>query len=181
MRVVVSIFVAEICLFTINLLILHQTNLNILKAMGFLQEFKAFALKGNVVDMAVGVVIGGAFGKIVTSLVNSIIMPPLGYLLGDKNFADLSYVLKKAQFDEAGNVIPGKEEVALKYGEFLQTCLDFAIIAFSIFIVIKVINRLSNLRKKEEEAAAAAPATPPAPSKEEVLLTEIRDILKDKK
>jgi large conductance mechanosensitive channel len=148
--------------------------------MGFMQEFKAFALKGNVVDMAVGVVIGGAFGKIVTSLVNSIIMPPLGYLLGDKNFADLSVVLKEAQYDEAGKVIAGKEEVALKYGEFIQTCLDFAIIAFSIFIVIKVINRLSNLRKKEEEAAAA-PATPPAPSKEEVLLTEIRDILKDKK
>ena len=145
-----------------------------------MQEFKAFALKGNDVDMAVGVVIGGAFGKIVTSLVNSIIMPPLGYLLGDKNFADLSVVLKEAQYDEAGQVIAGKEEVALKYGEFIQTCLDFAIIAFSIFIVIKVINRLSNLRKKEEEAAAA-PATPPAPSKEEVLLTEIRDILKDKK
>ena len=149
--------------------------------MGFMKEFKAFALKGNVVDMAVGVVIGGAFGKIVTSLVNSIIMPPLGYLLGDKNFEDLSYTLKEAVYDSEGKVIPGKEEIALKYGEFIQTCLDFAIIAFSIFIVIKVINRLANLRKKEEEAAAAAPATPPAPSKEEVLLTEIRDILKEKK
>lgn len=146
--------------------------------MGFLQEFKAFALKGNVVDMAVGVVIGGAFGKIVTSLVNSIIMPPLGYLLGDKNFADLSYVLKDGYIAADGTEVA---PVELKYGEFLQTCLDFAIIAFSIFIVIKIINRLSNLRKKEEEAAAAAPATPPAPSKEEVLLTEIRDILKDKK
>ena len=108
-------------------------------------------------------------------------MPPLGYLLGDKNFEDLSYTLKEAVYDSEGNVIPGKEEIALKYGEFIQTCLDFAIIAFSIFVVIKVINRLANLRKKEEEAAAAAPATPPAPSKEEVLLTEIRDILKEKK
>ena len=144
------------------------------------KSFKEFAFKGNVVDMAVGVVIGGAFGKIVTSLVNSIIMPPLGYLLGDKNFEDLSYTLKEAVYDSEGKVIPGKEEIALKYGEFIQTCLDFAIIAFSIFVVIKVINRLANLRKKEEEAAAA-PATPPAPSKEEVLLTEIRDILKEKK
>lgn len=146
--------------------------------MGFFKEFKEFALKGNVVDMAVGVVIGKAFGDIVTSLVNNLIMPPLGALLGEKDFSDLTCTLKEGYIDADGTeVLP----VELKYGEFIQTCLDFAIIALSIFIVVKVINRLSNLRKKEEEAAAAAPATPPAPSKEEVLLSEIRDILKEKK
>ena len=156
--------------------------------MGFLQEFKTFALKGNVVDMAVGVIIGGAFGKIVTSVVNDIIMPPIGYLLGGQNFSDLAVTLKNAVpevLDEAGNVVtPAAEAVTLKYGAFLQTCLDFAIIAFSVFMMIKFINKLSNLRKKEEEAAAAAveePAAAPEPTKEEVLLTEIRDILKEKR
>ena len=152
--------------------------------MGFMQEFKAFALKGNVVDMAVGVVIGGAFGKIVTSLVNNIIMPPLGVLMGNQNFADLSLKLqdaKPAEFNAEGvEITPAQPEVLLKYGEFIQTCIDFAIIAFSIFVVIKIITRLSEIRKKEEEAAPA-PATPPAPSKEEVLLTEIRDLLKEKR
>ncbi|MBR2429351.1 MAG: large-conductance mechanosensitive channel protein MscL [Alistipes sp.] len=154
--------------------------------MGFLKEFKAFALKGNVVDMAVGVIIGGAFGKIVTSLVNNIIMPPVGCLLGGKNFADLSYKLKEATpavMGEDGTTVikEAEPEVLLKYGEFIQTCLDFAIIALSVFVMIKLINRLSNLRKKEEEAAAAEPAPAPEPTKEETLLTEIRDILKEKK
>ena len=156
--------------------------------MGLLQEFKTFALKGNVVDMAVGVIIGGAFGKIVTSLVNDIIMPPIGVVLGGKNFADLGVVLKAAQpevLNEAGEVVtPAVAEVLWKYGAFLQTCLDFLIIAVSVFVMIKIINKLTSLRKKEEEAAAApapAPAPEPEPSKEEVLLAEIRDILKEKK
>ncbi|MBQ4499073.1 MAG: large-conductance mechanosensitive channel protein MscL [Alistipes sp.] len=155
--------------------------------MGLLQEFKAFALKGNVVDMAVGVIIGGAFGKIVTSLVNDIIMPPIGNLLGGKNFSDLAVTLKEAQpavLNEAGEVVtPEVAEVLWKYGAFLQTCLDFLIVAVSVFMMIKVINKLSNLRKKEEAAAAAepAPAPEPEPTKEEVLLAEIRDLLKEKK
>ena len=139
--------------------------------MGLLQEFKTFALKGNVVDMAVGVIIGGAFGKIVTSLVNDVIMPPIGVLLGDKNFSDLAITLKPA--------IGDSEAVLWKYGSFLQVCVDFLIIAVSIFVMIKVINKLTSLRSKEEEAAAAAaPAPEPQPSKEEILLTEIRDLLK---
>lgn len=156
--------------------------------MGLLQEFKTFALKGNVVDMAVGVIIGGAFGKIVTSLVNDIIMPPLGVLLGGKNFADLGWVIKKAQpavLDEAGNVVtPEVAEVLWKYGSFIQVCIDFLIIAVSIFVLIKVVNKLTSLRKKEEEAASEpepAPVPEPEPSKEELLLTEIRDLLKEKK
>lgn len=151
--------------------------------MGFLQEFKAFALKGNVVDMAVGVIIGGAFGKIVTSLVNDVLMPPIGVLLGGKNFSDLGVVLKAAVLNpETGEVVD--PEVLWKYGAFLQTCIDFLIIALSIFVMIKAVNKLSNLRKKEEEAAAEpapAPAPEPEPTKEEVLLTEIRDLLKEKK
>lgn len=143
--------------------------------MGFLKEFKEFALKGNVMDMAVGVVIGTAFSGIVSSLVDNIIMPPLGALLGEKDFSELSYTLKEGYTAADGTEVAAVE---LKYGEFIQTCLDFVIIAFSIFIVVKVINRLANLRKKEEEAA---PVAPPAPSKEEVLLSEIRDILKEKK
>lgn len=149
--------------------------------MGFLKEFKEFALKGNVVDMAVGVIIGGAFGKIVTSLVNNVIMPPIGYLMGDKKFTDLSYVLKDGVPEHTaadGSVVAAVEPVELKYGAFIQECLDFAIIALSIFVMIKVITRLTERRKKEAEAA---PVTPPAPSKEETLLTEIRDLLKEKK
>ncbi len=153
--------------------------------MGFLQDFKAFALKGNVVDMAVGVVVGGAFSKIVTSLVDNIIMPPLGVLMGNKDFKDLSVKLqdaKPAELDDAGNVLVAEQpEVFLKYGEFIKTCVDFAIIAFSIFIVIKVITRLSEIRKKKEEEVAAEPAPAPEPTKEETLLTEIRDLLKEKK
>ena len=146
--------------------------------MGLLQEFKTFALKGNVVDMAVGVIIGGAFGKIVTSLVNDIIMPPIGVLLGNKNFTDLAITLKPADGDV--------DAVLWKYGSFLQVCVDFLIIAMSIFVMIKVINKLTSLRSKEEEEAAAVvaeptPAPEPEPSKEEILLTEIRDLLKERK
>lgn len=139
----------------------------------FLQDFKSFAMKGNVIDMAVGVIIGGAFGKIVSSVVADIIMPPLGLLVGGVNFTDLKWVMKPAE------VVDGKEiaAVTLNYGNFLQVTFDFLIIAFSIFLFIKLLTRLT--AKKEEEAPAAPPA-PPAPSKEEVLLTEIRDILKEK-
>jgi large conductance mechanosensitive channel len=153
--------------------------------MGLLQEFKTFALKGNVVDMAVGVIIGGAFGKIVTSLVNDILMPPLGVIMGGKNFADLSLVIKKgvpAVMDGDVVVTPEVAEVVWKYGAFIQQVVDFLIIAVSIFVLIKVVNKLTSLRNKEEEAPEPepAPAPEPEPTKEELLLTEIRDLLKNK-
>ena len=148
----------------------------------FLQEFKAFAMKGNVVDMAVGVIIGGAFGKIVSSIVADVIMPPIGLLVGGVNFTDLKWVMKEAVAevkDEAGNVVTAAQDaVTLNYGNFLQVTFDFLIIAFSIFLMIKLITRLTEKKKAEEKAA---PAPPPAPSKEELLLTEIRDLLKNQK
>ena len=133
--------------------------------MGMMSEFKEFAMKGNVVDLAVGVIIGAAFGKIVSSLVDGVIMPIVGNIVGGVNFKDLAYPLAPAVITE------GKETAAavlIKYGAFIQTIVDFAIIAFVLFIVIKIMNRL----KKAEEAAAAAPAS------DIVLLTEIRDLLK---
>ena len=148
------------------------------KSVSFLQDFKAFAMKGNVVDMAVGVIIGGAFGKIVTSLVNDVIMPPIGYLTGGVDFKDLKWVIKDAI--EATESSPTVAEVALKYGAFIQQIVDFMIIAISIFVMIKIINKLTSLRKKEEEEQQPAPAPEPEPTKEELLLTEIRDLLKDK-
>ncbi|MGV3762256.1 large-conductance mechanosensitive channel protein MscL [Parapedobacter sp.] len=135
--------------------------------MGVMKEFKEFAMRGSVVDLAVGVVIGGAFGKIVTSLVNDIIMPPIGYLTGGIDFAEMKYVIEPA--DEANGIA----EVAIMYGNFINVIIQFLIIAFCIFLVIKGIN---SLKRKEEEV----PAAPPEPSKEEVLLTEIRDLLKSK-
>ena len=147
--------------------------------MGFLKEFKEFAMKGNVVDMAVGVIIGGAFGKIVTSLVNDIIMPPIGVLMGGVDFKDLSIVLQEGV--EATETAPAVAEVVWKYGAFIQQVVDFLIIALSVFVMIKLINKLSNLRKKEEVVEEPAPAAEPEPTKEEVLLTEIRDLLKEKK
>ena len=140
--------------------------------MSFIQDFKAFALKGNVVDMAVGVIIGGAFGKIVTSVVNNIIMPPVGVLTGGVDFKDLKVILKEAVV-EGENVV--SEAVTLNYGQFIQDVVDFLIIAFCIFLMIKGIAKLT--RKKEEEAPAE-PAPEPEPSAEEKLLTEIRDLLK---
>ena len=131
--------------------------------MSLLQEFKAFAVKGNMIDMAVGIIIGAAFGKIVSSLVGDVIMPPLGVLIGGVDFTDLAITLKAAEGD-----LPA---VVLAYGKFIQSIIDFVIIAFAIFMGIKVINRL----KREEEAA---PAAPPAPTKDQELLTEIRDLLK---
>ncbi len=131
--------------------------------MGLVQEFKEFAVKGNVVDMAVGVIIGGAFGKIVTSLVNNLVMPALGIAIGGINFSLLAVTLKEA--------VGEKPAVVLKYGVFLQTVFDFLIVAFAIFMAIKAMNKL----KRAEPAAAPAP---PPPSKEVELLTEIRDALK---
>ena len=149
--------------------------------MGLLQEFKTFALKGNVVDMAVGVIIGGAFGKIVTSLVNDIIMPPIGVLMGGVDFKDLGIVIKEGV--AATETTPEVAEVVWKYGAFIQQVVDFLIIAVSMFVMIKLINKLSNLRKKEEEVVAPepAPAPEPEPTKEEILLTEIRDLVKNNK
>jgi large conductance mechanosensitive channel len=135
--------------------------------MKIIDEFKAFALKGNVMDMAVGIIIGGAFGKIVSSFVNDVIMPPIGLLVGGVNFTDLKVIMKDAVGD-----IPA---VTLNYGNFLQVTFDFLIIAFSIFMVIKFMN---NLNRKKAAAEAVAPPAPPAPTKEEQLLTEIRDLLK---
>jgi len=133
--------------------------------MKMMAEFKAFAMRGNVIDMAVGIVIGGAFGKIVSSFVADVIMPPIGLLMGRVNFTDLAVTLQKANGTVAA--------VTLNYGKFIQTLLDFTIVAFAIFMVVKGMN---SLKKKE----AAAPPAPAAPSKEEVLLAEIRDILKQK-
>ena len=142
----------------------------------FWGEFREFAMKGNVMDMAVGVIIGGAFGKIVSSLVADIIMPLLGFVIGGVNFADLAWTLKAAQVVDGVVTAPA---VTLTYGKFLQSAFDFLIIAFSIFLFIRL---LSKLQTKRDKAAAEAPAPePPAPSKEEQLLTEIRDLLADKK
>ena len=141
--------------------------------MGFLKEFKAFALKGNVMDMAVGVIIGGAFGKIVTSLVNDIIMPPIGLLIGGVDFTNLKLVIKKAVIEGGAEVAPA---VTWNYGAFIQQVVDFTILAFCVFMMVKVMNKL--MRKEEKKPA---PAAPPAPSKEELLLTEIRDLLKEQK
>ena len=143
--------------------------------MAFLKEFKEFALKGNVMDMAVGVIIGGAFGKIVTSFGNDILMPPIGVMLGNTDFTSMKVVLKEAV--EATGTTPAIEAVTWNYGNFIQQCVDFAILALCIFMMIKMMNRLS--QKKEE--AAPAPAPEPEPTAEEKLLTEIRDLLKDKK
>ena len=161
--------------------------------MGFIKEFKAFAIKGNVMDMAVGVIIGGAFGKIVTSLVNDILMPPISALMGNTDFSDLKVdlsavrrAISTASDAVVNTVTGGGEEVAeavaevapiyWNYGAFIQQCIDFFILAFCVFLMVKMMNKLV----KKEEAKPAAPAPAPAPSKEEVLLTEIRDLLKEK-
>lgn len=133
--------------------------------MSILQEFKEFAVKGNVVDMAVGIIIGAAFGKIVSSLVGDMIMPVVGLMIGGVHFSDLAITLRAASEDQPA--------VVLGYGMFIQQIVDFTIIAFAIFVVVKLINRL----KREEKTAAPEPAAPP-PSAEEKLLAEIRDLLK---
>ena len=136
--------------------------------MGFVKEFKEFAMRGNVLDMAVGIVIGGAFGKIVSSFVNDILMPPLGLLIGGINFTDLKLTLRSASMGGDGVEIP---DVTFNYDNFIQVIVDFLIIAFAIFILLKGINQF----KKKKEEAPAAPAEPPADIQ---LLTEIRDLLK---
>lgn len=132
--------------------------------MSVLKELKSFMMRGNVVDMAVGVIVGGAFGKIVSSLVSDIVMPPIGYVLGGVDFTDLKFVIK-----EAVGEVPA---VTINYGSFIQTIFDFVIIATAIFFAIKALN---SLQKKKDEV----PSQPPAPSKEELLLGEIRDLLKE--
>lgn len=131
--------------------------------MGMMKEFKEFAMKGNVMDMAIGIIIGSAFGKIVSSFVSDVLMPPIGMLIGGVDFKSLSMTIQEAK--------EGVEAVTINYGNFIQTVVDFMIIAFAIFMVVKAMN---NAKKKEEEA----PAEPPKPSNEEVLLSEIRDLLK---
>ncbi len=134
--------------------------------MGMMQEFKEFAVKGNVVDMAVGIIIGAAFGKIVSSFVADVVMPPIGVMVGGVDFSNLAVTLQEAVGDTPA--------VMLKYGTFIQSIVDFVIVALAIFIAVKVVNNL----KKEEEAK---PEPPPEPSKEELLLTEIRDLLKERR
>ena len=131
--------------------------------MSVVKEFKEFVMKGNVIDLAVGIVIGAAFGKIVSSLVADVVMPPLGLVIGGVNFTDLKVPL--------GTPLVGGAAVTLNYGNFIQTLFDFLIVAFAIFLVVKGVN---SMKRKQAEA----PAAPPAPSKEEVLLTQIRDLLK---
>jgi large conductance mechanosensitive channel len=131
--------------------------------MGLMKDFKSFAMKGNVIDLAVAVIIGGAFGKIVSSLVNDVLMPPLGLLLGKVDFKELRIILRHGT--------EGTADVTLNYGMFIQNTIDFLIIAFCIFIIIRAI---SKLEKKKVEA----PAPPPAPPRQEQLLEEIRDLLK---
>ncbi len=144
----------------------------------FLQEFRDFAVKGNMIDMAVGIIIGGAFGKIVTSLVSDIIMPPIGLLVGGVNFTDWNVVLKEAVMENGEVITPA---LTLNYGNFIQVLFDFLIIALSIFFVIRGINKMKEMTsKKKAEEEAAAPAPEPEPTKEEILLTEIRDLLKNK-
>ncbi|MCW8803587.1 MAG: large-conductance mechanosensitive channel protein MscL [Ignavibacteriaceae bacterium] len=133
--------------------------------MSMMKEFKEFAMRGNVMDMAIGIIIGGAFGKIISSFVTDVMMPPIGMLLGGVDFSTLAITLKEGA--------EGVEPVLIKYGVFINTTIDFIIIAFAIFMVIKAMN---SMKKKEEEKPAASPA----PSKEEVLLAEIRDELRKK-
>ncbi|WP_296004702.1 large-conductance mechanosensitive channel protein MscL [uncultured Alistipes sp.] len=158
--------------------------------MAFFKEFKEFAIKGNVMDMAVGVIIGGAFGKIVASLVNDILMPPIGALLGNTDFSRLRVDISKMRdvtssaVQSVGSVVTGNpaagtpaaaaEPIYWNYGAFIQQCVDFTILAFCVFLMVKLMNKL--IRKKE-----AAPAPAPAPTKEELLLAEIRDLLKNSK
>lgn len=138
----------------------------------FLEEFKAFAMRGNVIDLAVGIIIGGAFGKIVSSLVSDVIMPPIGALVGGMDFTDMTITIKSAVVGATGAVV--SPAVVIRYGNFLQIVFDFLIVSFCVFLLIKGITRL---RKTHETVAANTPA----PSKEEELLTEIRDLLKEQK
>lgn len=178
--------------------------------MAFFKQFKEFALKGNVMDMAVGVIIGGAFGKIVSSLVNDIIMPPIGALIGNTDFSQLRLDISKMRdvsakathavtdtiaqgadavtpdtihvtdaMNKLVGAAPAAEPIWWNYGAFIQQCVDFAILAFCVFMMVKLMNRM--MQKKEVAAPTPAPVAPPEPSKEEILLAEIRDLLKEQK
>lgn len=162
--------------------------------MAFFKEFKEFALKGNVMDMAVGVIIGGAFGKIVSSLVNDILMPPIGALVGNTDFSQLRLDISKVRdvtstaVHSVGDIVTGSADAAAQavaepiywnYGAFIQQCVDFTILALCVFLMVKLMNRL--MKKSEAAPAPAAPAPEPVPTKEELLLTEIRDLLKEQK
>jgi len=140
--------------------------------MGIIKEFKQFAIKGNVLDMAIGIIIGGAFGKLVTSMLNDILMPPLGLLIGGTDFTDLKVTIKEKVVDASGKAT---DAVSINYGNFVQTIIDFLLVAIAVFIIIKLMNRI-----REKMEASPAPAPPAEPTKEEKLLTEIRDILKEK-
>ncbi len=146
------------------------------KKKGFFGEFKEFIMRGNVMDMAVGVIIATAFGKITTSLVNDVAMPAIGMLIGGIDLSKLNIVLKEAVLDEAGAVVT--EAVTLGIGTFLTTIIDFLLVALVVFCVVKFINKAQSLKKKEEEAPVEE--AEPEPTKEELLLTEIRDLLKEK-
>lgn len=137
-----------------------------------INEFREFAVKGNAVDMAVGVIIGGAFGKIISSIVDDLIMPPIGWLIGGVNFKDLKVTLPQVDMG-----VETLQPATINYGNFLQTAFDFIIIAFCVFLLVKAVNKIA--RKKKEEVVEEAPAAP-EPTKEEILLTEIRDLLKNK-
>ena len=176
-----------------QLFLLLIKNIKPLNDMAYFKEFKEFALKGNVMDMAVGVIIGGAFGKIVSSLVNDILMPPIGALIGNTDFSQLRLDISKVRdvtsnaMHSVGDMVTGgadpaqaaaaAEPIYWNYGAFIQQCVDFTILALCVFLMVKLMNRLM---KKKEEAPAPAPE-PPAPTKEELLLTEIRDLLKAQK
>ena len=138
--------------------------------MGIINDFKEFAVKGNVVDMAVGIIIGAAFGKIISSVVTDVVMPPIGMMINGVDFKDLAYILKDAVIVDAKVVTPA---ITIAYGKFLQTCIDFTIIAFAVFILVKALTAM----KRSQEVAAV----PPAPTSQELLLAEIRDLLKNKR
>ncbi|HEU4719100.1 MAG TPA: large-conductance mechanosensitive channel protein MscL [Bacteroidia bacterium] len=140
--------------------------------MGFIKEFKEFAMKGNLVDMAVAFVMGGAFGKVVSSFIDGMIMPVVGKLTTGVDFNAMKYVLSEATYDASGKIV--KAEASIKYGAFITVIIDFILVAFVMFMVVKAMNRM-----KKKQAEAPAPA--PEPTKEELLLTEIRDLLKEKK
>jgi large conductance mechanosensitive channel len=165
------VFIQTMRFLLFSLIVGHQfRGKGILTKMGFVQEFKEFAMKGNVVDLAVGVIIGGAFGKIVASLVADVIMPPIGWLIGGVSFTDLKLVLPASPLN------PSAAAVTVNIGAFLQVTFDFLIVAFVIFSIIKALNHM----KKEAPVVEAAPEGPPAPSRQEVLLEEIRNLLANK-
>ncbi len=147
-----------------------------MKKIKIIEEFKTFAIKGNMIDMAVGIIIGAAFGKIVSSVVSDLLMPPLGMLLGNVNFTDLKIVMRDAYIDQLGANIPA---VTWNYGNFIQTFIDFLIVAICVFFMVKGINKIKSLGEKKKNEEVAKVDTTPVPTKEELLLTEIRDLLKE--